>query len=232
MSMQQLAAGQASPEVPLNENGQTLEWASVYGRRHPVTTGLTWGYYGGVWGGLTIADGTLTLTNAATNYIVVARATGVISVSTTATNWNDWINYARVYQLTVAGSVVTAVVDARAGQFGVCGGLPRERRQNSQSAAYTAVLADVEAYLFHPAADTTARIWTIPANASVAYPIGAELEFINENAAGVITIAITTDTMRLAGAGTTGSRTLAANGWARARKVTATSWLIRGDGLT
>jgi hypothetical protein len=104
--------------------------------------------------------------------------------------------------------------------------------QNSQSAAYTAVLADSEKHIFHPAADTTARVFTIPANATVAYPIGTCLTFVNENAAGVITIAITTDTMRLAGAGTTGSRTLAANGIATALKVTTTSWLISGVGLT
>lgn len=107
-------------------------------------------------------------------------------------------------------------------------GLP----QNSQSAAYTAVLADAGKHLFHPSADTTARTFTIPANASVAYPVGTTLTFVNQNAAGVITIAITTDTMRLAGAGTTGSRTLAANGIATAVKVTTTEWLINGTGLT
>lgn len=104
--------------------------------------------------------------------------------------------------------------------------------QNSQSAAYTLVLSDAQKHIFHPAADTTARIWTIPANSSVAYPVGTAITFVNENSAGVITIAITTDTMRLAGAGTTGSRTLAANGIATAIKVTSTSWIISGTGLT
>jgi hypothetical protein len=47
-----------------------------------------------------------------------------------------------------------------------------------------------------------------------------------------MTIAITTDTMRLAGAGTTGSRTLAANGIATCLKLTATEWIISGTGLT
>lgn len=105
-------------------------------------------------------------------------------------------------------------------------------RQNSQSAAYTLVLTDAGKHIFHPSADTTARIWTIPANASVAYPIGTVLTFVNQNGAGVITIAITTDTMRLVGAGTTGSRTLAANGQATALKVTSTEWQISGAGLT
>lgn len=104
--------------------------------------------------------------------------------------------------------------------------------QNSQSAAYTLVLSDAGKHIFHPSADTTARTWTIPANASVAYGIGTAITFVNQNGAGVVTIAITTDTMRLAGAGTTGSRTLAANGIATALKVTSTEWLISGTGLT
>jgi hypothetical protein len=104
--------------------------------------------------------------------------------------------------------------------------------QNSQSAAYTCVLADSGKHILHPSADTTARVFTIPANASVAFPVGTALTFINQNGGGVITIAITTDTMRLAGAGTTGSRTLAANGIATAVKVSTTEWLINGTGLS
>lgn len=104
--------------------------------------------------------------------------------------------------------------------------------QNSKSAAYTLIDSDAGKHIFHPSADTTARIWTIPANSSVAFAVGTAITFINQNAAGAITIAITTDTMRLAGAGTTGSRTLAANGVATAIKVTATEWIISGTGLT
>jgi len=104
--------------------------------------------------------------------------------------------------------------------------------QNSQSAAYTLVLTDAGKHILHPSADTTARIFTIPANSSVAYPIGTTITFVNQNGAGVVTIAITTDTMRLAGAGTTGSRTLAANGMATALKITSTEWIISGNGLT
>ncbi len=104
--------------------------------------------------------------------------------------------------------------------------------QNSQSTAYTCVLADNGKHIFHPSADTTARTFTIPANSSVAYPIGTAITFINQNGAGVVTIAITTDTMRLSPAGTTGSRTLAANGSATCVKVTSTEWLISGSGLT
>jgi hypothetical protein len=103
--------------------------------------------------------------------------------------------------------------------------------QNSKSAAYTLVLADAGKHIFHPAADNTARTFTIPANASVAYPVGTVITFINMAVADV-TIAITTDTLTLSDAGTTGSRTLATNGSATCIKITSTQWLISGSGLT
>jgi len=104
--------------------------------------------------------------------------------------------------------------------------------QNSQSANYTLVLTDSGKHILHPSADTTARNFTIPANFTVAFPIGTAVTFVNQNAAGAITIMINTDIMRLAGPGTTGPRTLAANGTATALKVTATEWLISGVNLT
>jgi hypothetical protein len=104
--------------------------------------------------------------------------------------------------------------------------------QNSQSASYTLVLGDSGKSIYHPSADTTARTWTIPSNASVAFPVGTAVAFINDTSAGVITLAITSDTLVLAGAGTTGSRTLAANGMATAIKMTSTRWMISGSGLT
>lgn len=105
--------------------------------------------------------------------------------------------------------------------------------QNSKSAGYVLVLSDAGKHIFHPAADTTARTFTIPSNASVAFPIGTAVTFINQNGTGgVVTISIVTDVMRLAGAGTTGNRTLARNGVATAVKITSTEWIISGTGLT
>ena len=103
--------------------------------------------------------------------------------------------------------------------------------QNSQSADYTLVLTDSGKHIFHPVGDNNARTFTIPANSSVAYPIGTAITFINMAVANV-TIAITTDTLTLSSAGTTGSRTLATNGSATCIKITSTSWLISGSGLT
>jgi hypothetical protein len=106
---------------------------------------------------------------------------------------------------------------------------------NPQSADYTLVLADSGKAIFHPAFDTNARTFTIPAASSVAFPLGTVVAFINLTPQ-VVTIAITTDTMYLASTGTTGSRSLAQYGSATAIKVSGLSssgvWLIAGSGLT
>lgn len=101
---------------------------------------------------------------------------------------------------------------------------------NSQSAAYTLVASDAGKSIVHPITDNNARTFTIPANGTVPYPVGTEITFINM--INTVTIAITTDTMYLSTAGTTGNRTLAAYGVAKAIKVTSTSWIISGSGLT
>lgn len=103
-------------------------------------------------------------------------------------------------------------------------------RQNSQSAAYTTVLTDSGKHILHPTADNNPRTFTIDSNANVAYPIGTAITFVNQ--INTLTIAITADTMTLAGVGTTGSRTLAANGMATALKISTTGWIISGTGLT
>ena len=102
---------------------------------------------------------------------------------------------------------------------------------NEQSAAYTAVAADAGKIIFHPSTDANARTFTIPANASVAYENGTVLTFINMTSQ-VVTIAITSDTLYQAGTGSTGSRSLAQYGIATAVKMTSTTWLISGNGLT
>jgi hypothetical protein len=102
---------------------------------------------------------------------------------------------------------------------------------NSQTADYTLVLADSGKSIYHPSSDANDRTFTIPANSSVAYPVGTVISFINLSA-NDLTIAITSDTMYLAGDGATGSRTLAEYGIASAVKLSSTDWLISGNGLT
>jgi hypothetical protein len=71
---------------------------------------------------------------------------------------------------------------------------------------------------------------TIPANSSVPFEIGTTIVVINDNVTS--SIAITSDTLRLAGGTTTGTRSLAVYGMATLVKVTATSWVASGNGLT
>ena len=106
--------------------------------------------------------------------------------------------------------------------------------QNAQTGSYTMVLADSGKHIFH-ASGAGAATYTIPAASSVAYPIGTAITFLNLSATS-ISIAITTDTMYLSSAGTTGTRTLAQYGSATAIKVSGVSssgiWVISGSGLT
>jgi hypothetical protein len=108
-------------------------------------------------------------------------------------------------------------------------GLPR----TNSSLTQTLTIADSGKHVY---ITTTGQTITIPAASSVPYPIGTTITFIAGSTATTTTIAITSDTMYLAGTGTTGTRTLAANGMATAVKVNGTSssgvWYINGTGLT
>lgn len=117
----QWETAQDSPEIPVNQNFKALEHVAVYGMDANSTTGLTWGYLGGRWAGFAVTAGTVTLTASSTNYVVVNRSTGAVSVSTASTNWSNTAAYARVYKLTTGASTVTAVEDHRSGTGGVHG---------------------------------------------------------------------------------------------------------------
>lgn len=108
----------------------------------------------------------------------------------------------------------------------------RSNPQNSQSNDYVIVESDAGKHILHPSSDTTPRTYTIPSNSSVGFSIGTKIKFVNQNGAGDLTISISTDTMRLAGNGSTGNRTLSANGVATALKITNTEWIIYGTNLT
>lgn len=101
-------------------------------------------------------------------------------------------------------------------------GLP----QNSQTASYTLALSDAGKHI----SITTGGV-VIPANGSVAFPIGTSIVVFN-NSGSNQTISITTDTLRQAGTANTGSRTLAQYGLATMVKMNSTMWVISGAGLS
>lgn len=102
--------------------------------------------------------------------------------------------------------------------------------QTSLSANTTLTAAHANGHLLHPSSDNNARTFTINSNANLALPLGTVFVFVNK--INSLSIAITSDTLTWAPSGTTGSRTLAANGIATAMKIASTEWIISGVGLT
>jgi hypothetical protein len=123
----------------------------------------------------------------------------------------------------VTGNPAAGTVSTGTSGFGYMG-LPQNA---TTTGSYTVLAADAGKHIY----STATRTITIPANATTAMPVGSTLVFIAGSGA-TVTIAITSDTLYLAGPGSTGSRTLAAFGMATAVKITATSWIISGNGLT
>ncbi len=152
--------------------------------------------------------------NVGTLSMVGSTGSGNVVLATSPALVTPTLGAAAATSLTVAGAAVTNNIV-----------------QNSQSAAYTTVLSDAGKQIIHPGTDANARTYTIDSNANVAYVIGTCITFINMTSQ-VVTIAITSDTMYLAGTGTTGSRSLAQYGIATAIKIDSTHWVINGTGLT
>lgn len=98
--------------------------------------------------------------------------------------------------------------------------------QNAQTGAYVLALADAGQHI----SNTTGGV-TIPANASVAFPIGTAIVIYNDSGSNQ-TIAITSDNLLQAGTANTGSRTLAQRGVASLLKIKSTTWVISGAGVS
>ncbi|MDQ1326706.1 MAG: hypothetical protein QG564_1842 [Campylobacterota bacterium] len=103
---------QAAKEATANALIDAASPATLLGRRASTTTGLTFGYYGGVLNGdsvFNIANGTVTLTDNAVNYIQCNPATGVVSVVTGSFT----SGYIPMYQVTTSGGLQTVWTDKR-----------------------------------------------------------------------------------------------------------------------
>ena len=182
-------------------------------------------------------SGFATLANATfTGNITLPATTSIANVSSTEIGYLDGVTSAIQTQIDAKAQLasptftgtVTGVPAAGTTSTGTSGfgymGLPQN---GATTGAYGIVAADAGTHIYSSATRTI----TIPANATIAMPIGSTIVFIAGSGA-TVTIAITSDTMYLAGPGTTGSRTLAAFGMATAVKITSTSWIISGNGLT
>ncbi len=175
---------------------------------------------------LTVDDKNIELGSIASPTDVTADGGGITLKGSTDKTFNYvnstglWTANIGVAATSFTGAAATATTASTAASVGYMG-IPQS------ASTTTLVIGDAGKHIYVTATSTV----TIPANGTVAFPIGTAISIIA--ATGVtVTIAITTDTMYLAGTGTTGSRTLAAFGMATAIKVAATTWYINGTGLT
>ena len=232
----------ASGSIPLSQLDSNFSTAITLGNT-AVVLGNTYTSIGNLTlSNVTISSGNvaINISNVTTintvNLTVTANATvaGNVSITGNVTVNVAAITTGNVATLNAANVVITSTASANlASNATVDGtnsvgflGIP----QDAQTGNYTLVLADAGKHIYH-ASGSAAATYTIPANSSVAYATGTAVSFINMSA-NAVTIAITTDTMYLASAGTTGSRTLAQNGIATAVKFAGTSWIISGAALT
>jgi hypothetical protein len=73
---------------------------------------------------------------------------------------------------------------------------------------------------------------TIPANSLVPFEIGSGIVIINSSSVTTFINIQSTDTLRLASSGNLGQRTIGPWGIATIVKITSTSWIITGNGVT
>lgn len=107
----QLSTSQAGKEARINALMDSVSPAALGGRRESTTTGLTWGFYGGelIVNGLPtqVANGTVTLTASADNYVGISQS-GVVSVATTRAP-----GAAPLYKVTTSAAAVSSYTDER-----------------------------------------------------------------------------------------------------------------------
>lgn len=150
-----------------------------------------------------------------------ATATGILQLGTN--NSTD---------LTIDASgntTINSIADATTSTAAVGGGYMGLPQVQVTSGGRTLVASDAGKHLYMTT--TSGQTVTIPANSSVAFPVGTTITIVNAN--GISTsIAITTDALRLAGTTSTGTRTLASNGVCTLIKIASTEWISSGNGLS
>lgn len=117
LGMSYMSAGQLQKEVLFNANMDIIDSAvsaipNAFSNNALTTTGLVYGYFGGNiysnGAGITIADGTKTLTGLATNY-VQRTAAGIVSVNTTGYT----VGLIPMATVVTGASSITTITDMR-----------------------------------------------------------------------------------------------------------------------
>ena len=237
------ASGLLSADGGINLNGQDINTettyldvignhASIAGVRLESAAGQVGYLYGdGTNIGLLTSGGAWAVninntTKAATFYGNISTTGSVTGSNLNVSNWDTaygWGDHSGVYEPVDADIARTDTNDVITAEWSV----PSVAR--NKTASYTMVLGDAGQVVRFTGA-TASKVCTIPANASVAFPIGTMIGITNDGSA-TMTLAITTDTMTWGKDNTTGTRTLAAGADCVILKTTATTWKVNGSAL-
>jgi len=105
----------------INDLNDANSQGLIGGRNAATSALLVFGYLGGRIGGVNVANGTVTLTASTTNYVVMKKSDGVVSAATTTTNWDDYLNYWRLYSVVTNSLTWTSYNDERTSERGIFG---------------------------------------------------------------------------------------------------------------
>ncbi len=132
----------------------------------------------------------------------------------------------------------TAPIDTEKAKFGAgelraikqfIGGIPILAKAGNIVLALT----DIGFGCLKDGAEVAGTTWTIPDNATVAFPVKTMISGVIEPGAGAVTLVISgTDTLYLAGTGATGARTLSAGATFTLWKFKTTKWIVSGTGVS
>lgn len=176
------------------------------------TTGLS--FTGGpitTTGTLTL-EGTLAVAHGGTGAATAAGARTALEAAVSGAN-DDITSLRQSTAVTATGTPTASSIGFR--------GLPASPQ--SQGSGITLALDDKGKMVLN-----TLGGWLIPANASVAFPVGSTVLLYNDSASSQA-VTITTDTLRQAGTANTGSRNVLQRGFATLVKVKPTEWVISGN---
>jgi sugar lactone lactonase YvrE len=189
-----------------------------------IYDGSTWLVYaqiGGNGGTAVTLDGVQTLTNKTisgsnntlTNISLATAVTGTLPAANGGTG---------ITSPGTSGNVLTS--NGTAWTSGAPPSSAVSYPQNIQTADYTLVLGDAGKQIYHPASDANIRTFTIPSNASVAFPIGTVVLFVAENGGTQVIVAINSDTL-VTTEGITGTKLVTAGNVLTCIKTTSTKWI-------
>jgi hypothetical protein len=237
----------ADAALLIQNQGASTSFAEIFGDGHgfirpTAATGLSWDVNGSFTIAAPAAGTALLATGVGGQNAIIVESSGTsgnnygirILAGTTSADWGFRVdnnaNSAVCFMVQGDGETyVTAPTAAVAGPTGTFQVGYLEAPQNLQNASYQLVMSDRGKQIMHTSGSP--HTYTIPANGTVAFPLGTMI-VVSNSGAGAVTIAITTDTLTWVPGGTTGSRTLSQNGSCTLQKITSTSWFVSGVGIS